>query len=38
MFYTGFSYATRNCDEAIAVQYGEIMKLLAPAAKAAIGR
>lgn len=38
MFFTGFSFATRNCDEDIAVQYGEITKLLAPAARAALGR
>lgn len=38
MFFTGFNFAARACDEEIAVPYGDILKHLAPEARAALGR
>jgi len=38
MFFTGFNFASRNCDEEILVPYGDILKHLAPEARAALGR
>jgi len=38
MFFTGFNFASRACDEEIAVPYGEILNFLTPEARSALGK
>jgi len=38
VFFPDFIFASRNCNENIAVPYGEILKFLTPEAKAALGK